>query len=510
MNLIMNRSYYPSSGGTRLLLIVAFAGACFTQSIQAQDGALDHSFVSTDGNTRNIYAAEQLGNGQIVVGGDIEVEVDGSYVYGGISFLNADGTVERSIPAGGMLGLGGSIGQVWCIHPLLDGKILVGGAFREFGGVVQTNLVRIEADGTVDQSFQTGTGPTFSSGTSLSGQVTSILVQPDGMIVLGGFFREYDGTPHQALVRIGPDGTRDEGFTSGVDQYGQVFSVVRQVDGKLIIAGAFSNYGGVARKGLARLHPDGSLDMDFNVATGLPSITRAVALQPDGRILISGQFTTYDGEERAGIARLNPDGSLDHSFMIGSGCVGLAGADVGGAALLVQNDGKILLGGWFNSFNGVQRNNLVRLNSDGSVDMDFDPGTGATQYPGAGNEQPRVRCLAAVSGNRLAVGGVFGKYDGISRNSLAMVVNTAAVGITENAVPIVHAAFPNPFCDKVNLQLDPGSMHVPYTIHNAMGAQVATGTFNAVEQALNLGHLPSGVYLLRAGTSGQSLRLVKQ
>ena len=141
-----------------------------------------------------------------------------------------------------------------------------------------------------------------------------------------------------------------------------------QADGKIVVGGAFNSMGGQTRNGIARLNPDGSLDTSFD-----PNANREVdslAVQADGKLVVGGAFSSIGGQPRNDIARLNPDGSLDATFdpnvteTTGTGAV---------EALAVQADGKIVVGGVFTSVDGQTRNNIARLNPDGSLDACFDP-----------------------------------------------------------------------------------------------------------------------------------------
>jgi uncharacterized delta-60 repeat protein len=137
-----------------------------------------------------------------------------------------------------------------------------------------------------------------------------------------------------------------------------------QPDGKVLIGGDFTLVKGASRNGLARLNADGTLDQTFNPGPGISSGTGAIPyvegilVQPDGRILIAGWFATFNGTVRNGIARLNADGSLDGSFNPGSGADGVV------RAIALQADGKMLIGGDFTTFNGVPRPGVARLYGD--------------------------------------------------------------------------------------------------------------------------------------------------
>ena len=155
------------------------------------------------------------------------------------------------------------------------------------------------------------------------------------------------------------DGSLDTSFNPGSVANSGVLSIASQPDGKILIGGWLTQYNGTTRNDIARLNSDGSLDTSFNPGSGVHGSISSIALQPDGKILIGGEFTQYNGTTRNNIARLNPDGSLDTSFDPGSG------ADSSISSIALQPDGKILIGGGFTEYNGTPRNNIARLNSSG-------------------------------------------------------------------------------------------------------------------------------------------------
>jgi len=165
----------------------------------------------------------------------------------------------------------------------------------------------------------------------------------------------------------------DQGFDPGADNTVQV--VLEQSDGKLLVAGEFTNIAGASRRALVRLNADGSLDSGFNPAIGDGAIY-AMALQPDGRILIGGTFTQVGPSSRNRLARLNANGSLDTAFDVSvQGTV---------RALALQADRRILVGGDFSSIGGSFHYYVGRLYPDGTVDDGFDvspdPTPGASTY----------------------------------------------------------------------------------------------------------------------------------
>src|SRR6185503_2093126 len=170
------------------------------------------------------------------------------------------------------------------------------------------------------------------------------------------------------IARFNADGSLDSTFlSSGVGANGDVFSVVVQADGKILLFGDFTTVNGAARNRIARLNSDGTLDFSFlATGTGANLAVNAAALQSDGKITIGGRFTTINGTTRNRMARLNSDGTLDNSFLAtGSGINGEV------LSLALQADGKTVIGGFFTSVNGTGRNGIARLNSDGANDASF-------------------------------------------------------------------------------------------------------------------------------------------
>jgi uncharacterized delta-60 repeat protein len=178
----------------------------------------------------------------------------------------------------------------------------------------------------------------------------------------------------QSLWLFGQDGSLDPSFDVGQLELiqgginGPVFTNVVQPDGKILVGGDFLRYNNSNRNNIARLNEDGSLDTSFNsTGGGTNNVVLNMALQPDSKIIVVGNFTTYRGVSANRIVRLNQDGSMDTSFNSG------AGANNSIRIAMIQPDGKIIIGGSFTSYNGTAVNRIARLNADGSLDTSFDP-----------------------------------------------------------------------------------------------------------------------------------------
>ncbi len=361
----------------------------------------------------NIYALAQQSDGKIIVGG--EFYQVGNLIRPALVRLNPDGSLDNfaTLPTTG--------GQpaVYDIKIQPDSKILVSGSF---------GILRYNVDGTRDTTFN-----------GQFGSVRSFALQPDGKIVYGN-----SGNFIGNLRRANSDGSNDSSFlestlnsVSNTPVY--VYKIAVQADGKILVGGSFSTNGTLLRN-LIRLNANGAIDPDFNVnGNGASSDVRSLGILSDGKIVIGGNFTFYNNTPRVKNARLNPNGTLDTTFnynlanasviyavaVLNDGGFILGGvADVtqvqpgdklvkfnaGGVQdttfqsaiyqrgfvfqVAAQADGKILLGGVFRRANGAERQNVARLNQDGSTDAGF-----------VANVAGRVDAVAAQPDGKVLVGG---------------------------------------------------------------------------------------------------------
>ena len=301
----------------------------------------------------------------------------------------------------GTYGDGADDGEVFAMVMQPDGKLIVGGSFSGWNGVARRHLVRLQADGNVDTSFDMGSGPDNS--------VKALALQPDGKVLIGGTFDGYDGVPRGRVARINPDGSLDSSFATGAGFERSVHAIALQPDGKVVAGGLLTTYDGIPRNRIARLNADGTLDASFVPGSGTTNPSghaevRSLALQPDGKILIGGFFTHYDGVPRNRVARANANGSNDSSFDPG------AGADNIVWSLALQSDGKVLIAGVFTNVGGVVRNRVARLLADGSLDASFQPSAGADNT---------VWRIVPQQDGKILVGGLFSRYDNVLRGRIA-------------------------------------------------------------------------------------------
>ena len=277
------------------------------------------------------------------------------------------------------------------------------------GGDFEEGIFRLNEDGSRDASFDVGSG--------FNGRVSKITAATDasGDVYVGGFFSDYNGTLVSGLVRLNADGSLDSaefiaagassitsvelatdipfvdyiytGGISGVDRWqpngirdtsfnppiGEVFTIVPAADGSGAIYAA-----GKPSTGLVRFTSSGNIDGGFSTGSGFDSEIHSITRTDDmtGDIYAGGWFTTYDGNPAMGIIKLNNDGSPDLNFVIGNGFAPspndpLATPSVESVALAVDTTGDVYVGGGFSFYNNIASNGIVRLDNDGMRDLGF-------------------------------------------------------------------------------------------------------------------------------------------
>jgi len=244
-------------------------------------------------------------------------------------------------------------------------------------------LNAVAGPGALDPTYT----PTISGGT-----VFATTLQPNGELVIGGTFNSVGGTSRNRLARLYSNGTLDTGFLNNLNGANNtVYCAVVEGDGRIVIGGSFTTVNGTARVGVARLNSNGTLDGSF--VPGNYYSVNSLAVQTNNQIILGGS-TTSGGP--TAVFRLNADGTLDTTFTNVS--VGNATANFPLYAVALQTDGKVLAGGSFSAVGGLTRNNIVRLNTDGSVDTGFVPPTMINST---------VRCILEQPDAKILIGGDF-------------------------------------------------------------------------------------------------------
>jgi len=349
-------------------------------------------FYGLDGSVEAIHI--QPDDSKILIGGTFRFVKGVERNY--LARLNSDGSLDASFNA--------FVGDdVYSIAQQADGKILVGGHFENVAGVEHKSIARLNSNGSLDNSFNTNID--FSFVESLF-PIDSIVVLPDGDILVEGLFNIVDGQERNYVARLNPDGSLNDSFNANVQWAGGQEAKIAVHEDQIYIAGVFevgeeyfppklarvNQYGSLDGnftpyiytgtvgpiaiqtdgkiivsdgENILRLNDDGTTDTSFNAPiTNDRPLT--MAINTEGKIVVGGRFDSLDGQLYPYICQLNSGGTLNPAFKPEPNATVVA--------LAIQPDGKILVGGGFSEIGGAVRYKVARLNTDGSVDLTFNPG----------------------------------------------------------------------------------------------------------------------------------------
>jgi uncharacterized delta-60 repeat protein len=350
---------------------------------------------------------------------------------------------------------------VFCVAIQSDGKIICGGEFTTYKGESYPGIIRLNKDGSIDTTFVVGAGfnsevycvaiqddgkivvgggfttykatsspkivrldtvgdidTTFIVDTGFDSFAKCIALQADGTMYIGGDFTTYKGTSSPKIVKLDSVGDIDSAFVVGTGFSGYVNDIAIQSDGKIIPVGYFTTYKGTSSHYIVRLDTVGDIDTTFIVGAGFNYYVYAVAIQDDGKIICGGDFITYQVSSSPHIIRINVDGSIDVSFT----SVAYIGHEV--TALAIQDDGKIICGGQI-FVAGNQTINVIRYNTDGSIDTTFILGTGFDDG---------IHAVAIQDDGKIITVGAFTTYQGTSANNIIILTSTGAIATIDKTI----------------------------------------------------------------------------
>lgn len=459
-------------------LFLLFCLFITTKNSIAQPGTLDISFDIGAGLIPGqiIYTIVAQDEGKIIIGG--EFTFSNYSLPKNIARINIDGSVDTSFNIGN-----GANDPVRVISTQSDGKIIVGGDFTLFNGLPVNRIARLNPDGTLDTLFNSG-------GQGANGTVLAISNQNSGKMVIGGYFTSFNGISRKRIARLNIDGSLDTLFNPpGTND--AVYSILTLDDGKLIVGGAFTVCNNKLMNRIARLYSYGTLDLGFDPGYGAEGIlctVLATAKQPYGKFLIGGYIEYYDSIPVGRIARINSDGTLDTTFQVGTG------ANAPLWTFSIQNDGKIVIAGLFTAFDGKQRKRIARLNPDGSHDTIFNPGLGTDNTIFTSSIQEDGKIMAG--GSFSFYDGIARK--GVARinleSNLSFSENEAqSLGYTVYPNPNIGL-----FSLEFNNTINANSSLI---IYNSIGIEVYKCAIGNKRMDFDLLWLSKGVYFLRISSS---------
>lgn len=406
-------------------LLAIFYLAANSYLLEAQ--VVDQSFISPFNSSSFIREIAVQSDSKIIVAGRLYAPSlnGGALVH--LARLQSDGSIDPGFTPGIL-----PRGDIYAIKTLSNGKIIIGGYFPSYNNKIAANLVMLNADGSIDNTFNIGSG--------LNGTydyIKDIYLLSNQKILIGGTVTKYNGTDCNLLVRLNADGSLDQSFRPGADYTGRIETIEVQSDGKILIGGGIvKKNDALGRQVLIRLNEDGSLDNGFVISkSDIPSINRLV-VQPDGKILVGGDFSKYNDTAYSSLVRLNSNGSIDKSLVTGTGFKAIHGGIITYplnivADIKLQQNGNIIVSGNFYEYNQTFVNGIIKLNADGSISETYQACKRDYSLNGG-----TIYGLSLLPNDQLLAVGSFFQYFN-SNNATAVMRLNASPG----AIPLVTANF---------------------------------------------------------------------
>ena len=342
-------------------------------------------------------------------GSKIYLQPDGKiYVLGNSATIlkryNANGTIDNTFTPPAFEDLGGpaTFDVIKDIAFQADGKIYIAGTFTEVNNAASKNLVRLNANGTVDTSFTVGTGFDWT--------VNVIKILPDGKLLAGGSFEMYNNVSSRFFIRLNSNGTKDTSLTfSGSSYfYDDVCGIEVLPSGKIMVFGGNEMYrhNNSFKKCIVRLNANYTLDTSFDSGnffffSSFPYVNNMLT-QPDGKVIIGA---SKDSGMPYKLYRLNADGTEDTSFATNH-----KSFDGGTGSFILLPDGKIIIPDSYIGADGITRSGMHRLNTNGSIDLTFNPLTGSN---GA------ILKSVVLNDNKILLAGRFTSYNDMPAKHIA-------------------------------------------------------------------------------------------
>lgn len=390
------------------------------------DGRLDTSFdVGTGPDTHDVFINQNSNaiciqdDGKILVGGNFSSF--NNIARKKVVRLNTDGSVDLTFNAGG----GNFDGMILTIKTQTDGKIICGGIFNQFNGSTKNNLVRLNANGTLDTTFNIGTGFSYyiNMGTQQSSYVNDIEILTDNKIIVGGYFNRYNNALQKGIILLNSNGTKDTSFLigTGTDEIDVVRKIyVNPINGKIYLAGSISNLNGAVTSNIIRLNGDGTSDASFNVTQNVVSNNFNSGISDfgvlsNGNIIVSGDFTLNALQD---LAMYDESGNLIEDFHF-SNDQSINNPEI--YCLSVAANDAIYVSGYFKNINQIynSKGSIVKIQPDGETDLSFNPNYGSI------GDTPISKCFQLNDGTILLSS--TGQYNERKTTSIIKVDTNGAV-----------------------------------------------------------------------------------
>ncbi|MCX6185471.1 MAG: T9SS type A sorting domain-containing protein [Bacteroidetes bacterium] len=399
-----------------------------------------------------------------------------------------------------------------------DGKIVVAGNFIKIingNRNSQFAVVRYNTNGSLDNTF--GTNGFVNTDFVYESDASSIALQADGKIVVAGYYTNYYSGI--AVVRYNTNGGLDSSFdtdgivVTSIRSFSQANSLSIQTDGKIVVAGIYSNDLNNINTGftVVRYNIDGSLDNTFDnygintIDIADYSVAKSVSIQTDGKILVSGYRCILNDCSNIEfvVVRYNTNGTLDSSF----GNTGIVTISVGGnsmsTSMSIQTDGKILVAGYI--WDNIA---VLRYKKNGYIDSTFD-NDGKVNTTFGNNIYSGANCIAIQTDGKILVAGIYITQinDSIKRNFAIVRYNNTISGIENvNNINLENSVYPNPFSEQTTIQSNCFLDNASLIVNNTLGEQVKqVNNLYGQRITFNRDNLPSGIYFIKVSQENKQM-----
>ena len=377
------------------------------------DGSIDNSF-NVELNDEDVHSILIQDDGGVIIGGGF-TEVNSSPVEYLVK-LNSDGTIDSSFQANGKVN-----NEVFVISESSDNKILVGGRFSSFNDKSCYSLIRLNGNGEKDTSLNLGERLL---NRDVNGKVLSLITDSEQNIFVGGSFTEFDSKNRLDIVKLNNFGEAYESFNevkrTGFTK-GSPSTIEIDQDNKILLGGSFNNYNGREVNKVVRIDENGIIDTTFNSEININATVEFLKVLPNGKKFIvfeSSYLNENEGENR--LLMLEPDGKKDTTFR---GNIDLYINQTAIFSVVVQNDGKIILTGLISEYDGVPVNNIVRINSDGSIDNSFKASVSLST-------NKKITRVQIQDDSKIIVSGYFNDINSLNHSSIVRLLPDGSIDET--------------------------------------------------------------------------------
>lgn len=444
-------------------------------------GAFDHTFMAGNGFNDVVYEVVQLPDGRYIAGG--EFTTFRGRPSRGIACITQAGELDTTFQIGSGIVTVGMKG-VCSLVVDAEGGIIVGGEFEEYNGIDRISLLRLNDDGTLDTNFHPFSDPATFAGRP---DIYDIAIQANGQILVGGDIHWIDPHPDD-LGRFNSDGTPAHFTGVGSGFSNKVLGLAVQPDGRIVCGGQFSTYSGQnVQDNFCRLMPNGAVDWSFDLGVYAVGDVRRVDIQPDGKILFAGGFTT-----NSGIARVHDSGNRDFTFEAGEGVLG--------RGIHLIQDGRVLVA--CSEIDQVPQQGLARLNANGSTDVSF--GQADPEWDVWPHGYDQVNSIIMNDAGMIIAAGDFRQMRGHGANGIVRLYNDVTTDIIESSSFISDKkilAGPNPTTGITYVRLPESKVFadVEIDVYDGIGQLVYRSTERQADSTLqlDLSGLSAGPYLMQ-------------